>query len=442
MSNIAIRTEGLSKRYRIGKEAERHDNLRDAIAHAMRFPIRNLQKLRRLSRFKDDETDVIWALRDITFEVPHGEVLGIVGRNGAGKSTLLKLLSRITEPTSGRAMVYGRVGSLLEVGTGFHPELTGRENVYLNGSILGMDRAYIDRTFDEIVAFAGVERFIDTAVKRYSSGMYLRLAFAVAAHLEPDVLFIDEVLAVGDAAFQKKCLDKMGAVAREGRTVLFVSHNLAALQTLCERAIWIDGGRLRETGPSEQVVDSYLRALEQGTGTAALLESEDGSLVVERVVLRDGAGRECTAFKPGDPVTVDVHYHARRDIERPYLFVGVRNHHGTLFAANMLLDGARPERLSGRGRLRCTFHELGLLPRQSYTVLFGGRKADGNSALFQAGEIGHLHVVGSAADLGWDAEPAEGVVRGSAPIIVPYTWEHPDGTSYTFTPPYKHGVPS
>ena len=199
MSNIAIRVEDLGKRYRIGAAQERHDSLRSAIVGAMRSPFRNLSRLRRLTTFDDQEThDVFWALRDVSFEVKHGEAVGIVGRNGAGKSTLLKLLVRITEPTTGRAEVHGRVGSLLEVGTGFHPELTGRENIYLNGSILGMDRAYIDRQFEAIVDFAGVDRFIDTPVKRYSSGMYLRLAFAVAAHLEPEILIVDEVLAVGD----------------------------------------------------------------------------------------------------------------------------------------------------------------------------------------------------------------------------------------------------
>src|SRR5687767_1190063 len=210
---------------------------------------------RRLRNNRGNGNETIWALQDVSFEVAPGEVVGIIGRNGAGKSTLLKILSRVSEPTSGRIELYGRVGSLLEVGTGFHPELTGRENIYLNASILGMSHQEVEARFDEIVSFAEVEKFIDTPVKRYSSGMYLRLAFAVAAHLEPEILIIDEVLAVGDASFQKKCLGKMGAVARQGRTVLFVSHNMMAVQSLCSRAIWLDGGRVATEGNVDEVVN-------------------------------------------------------------------------------------------------------------------------------------------------------------------------------------------
>jgi len=261
VSNVAVRVEKLGKRYRIGLAAERHDNIREALVHAIGAPYRNLKRLRGLGTFAaTDERDVVWALRDVSFEVGHGEVLGIIGRNGAGKSTLLKILSRITEPTTGRVELHGRVGALLEVGTGFHPELTGRENVYLNGSILGMDRRYIARTFDEIVEFAGVGRFVDTPVKRYSSGMYLRLAFAVAAHLEPDILVVDEVLAVGDAEFQKKCLGKMEEVAREGRTVLFVSHQLNAIEELCNTAILLDSGRVQQhSSEVGRIVRDYIR---------------------------------------------------------------------------------------------------------------------------------------------------------------------------------------
>ncbi|HEX8394653.1 MAG TPA: ABC transporter ATP-binding protein [Longimicrobium sp.] len=257
MSNTAIRATGLGKSYRIGAAAERSGSLREALSGAGRRALRGL-------RSRPHET--VWALRDVSFEVGHGEALGIIGRNGAGKSTLLKILSRITEPTTGRADVYGRVGSLLEVGTGFHPELTGRDNVFLNGSILGMDREYIARRFDEIVDFSGVERFIDTPVKRYSSGMYLRLAFAVAAHLEPEILIIDEVLAVGDASFQKKCLGKMEDVAHEGRTVLFVSHDMAAVSRLCGRTLLLDQGGVLAHGATSTVLQAYLQS---GLGTTA-----------------------------------------------------------------------------------------------------------------------------------------------------------------------------
>ncbi len=259
MPEIAVRTDRLGKRYRIGLAAERPRTLREAITRTLGSPMRNLQRLQSVRSAGDSEApDLIWALRNVSFEMRQGDVVGIIGRNGAGKSTLLKLLSRITEPTVGSADIYGRVGSLLEVGTGFHQELTGRDNIYLSGSILGMDRAYIGRRFDEIVEFAGIGPFLDTPVKRYSSGMYLRLAFAVAAHLEPEVLIIDEVLAVGDAEFQKKCLGKMGTVAQEGRTVLFVSHNLDAVQRLCPRTILLEGGTLVADGPTAEVSHRYL----------------------------------------------------------------------------------------------------------------------------------------------------------------------------------------
>lgn len=249
-----VRIENLSKQYRIGAREIGYDTLRDSIVNALNAPFKRLR-----GRNGKPKDETIWALKEVTFNVAQGEVVGVIGRNGAGKSTLLKLLSRITEPTAGRIELYGRVASLLEVGTGFHPELTGRENIYLNGAILGMRKAEIDRKFDEIVAFAELEKFLDTPVKRYSSGMYMRLAFAVASHLEPEILLVDEVLAVGDAAFQKKCLGKMGEVAREGRTVLFVSHNLAAVRTLCGRAIWLEGGQIVEAGETGQVVLNYLQ---------------------------------------------------------------------------------------------------------------------------------------------------------------------------------------
>ncbi len=239
--------EGLSKRYRIGSPEGPYRTFRETLMEAFRRPL----------RLRSDR-DYIWALKDVSFEVQPGEVIGIIGRNGAGKSTLLKILSRITEPTEGWAEIRGRVGSLLEVGTGFHPELTGRENIYLNGAILGMRRQEIRRNFDQIVSFAELDKFIDTPVKRYSSGMYMRLAFSVAAHLEPEIMLVDEVLAVGDAGFQKKCLGKMGEVAKQGRTVLFVSHNMEAVVNLCDRAILLDKGEVVEEGSSESVVDHYL----------------------------------------------------------------------------------------------------------------------------------------------------------------------------------------
>jgi lipopolysaccharide transport system ATP-binding protein len=252
----AVRAEGLGKRYHRSRAVDPSRTLRDALAESAAGVVRAAGRL--VSRGERPSPSAFWALRDVSFEVAEGEAVGLIGGNGAGKSTLLKLLTRVTAPTTGRAQIRGRVGSLLEVGTGFHPDLSGRDNVFLNGAILGMRRAEIARKFDEIVAFAEVEAFIDTPVKRYSSGMYMRLAFAVAAHLEPDVLLVDEVLAVGDTAFQKKCLGKMGEVRAAGRTVLFVSHNMAAVQSLCSRALWLREGRIVEDGPARAVVSRYL----------------------------------------------------------------------------------------------------------------------------------------------------------------------------------------
>ena len=272
MSDVAIHVEDLSKQYRIGAH-QKNRNLREALRDAFKAPFSRVGKLLRgPAAGVSDLDEAIWALNEVSFEVKQGEAVGIIGRNGSGKSTLLKIISRITEPTKGFAEMRGRMGSLLEVGTGFHPELTGRENIYLNGAILGMNKGEIRQKFDEIVSFSGVEKFIDTPVKHYSSGMYLRLAFAVAAHLEPEILIVDEVLAVGDAQFQKKCLNKMQDVGREGRTVLFVSHNMQAITRLCNRAILLEEGSVLLDGPSHQVVGSYVN---EGRRVTALREWRD-----------------------------------------------------------------------------------------------------------------------------------------------------------------------
>jgi lipopolysaccharide transport system ATP-binding protein len=287
MTDLAIRVDGLSKCYSIGSKPRGYQTFREAITNVAS---KSLQFVRKGGRSEEKETiNDMWAVKDVSFEVKRGDVVGIIGSNGAGKSTLLKVLSRITEPTRGYADIYGRVGALLEVGTGFHPELTGRENVLLNGAILGMSRKEILSKFDQIIDFAGVERFIDTAVKYYSSGMYLRLAFAVAAHLEPEILIVDEVLAVGDTAFQKKCLGRMEAVANEGRTVLFVSHNMGAVRTLCSKALYLHSGMTEGMADVGECIESYFKAVGAIPGQGTFDEEISLKRGFGRVVIRDGS---------------------------------------------------------------------------------------------------------------------------------------------------------
>jgi len=310
MNQIAVRVDGLGKEFHIGKLKQPNRRLGDRLSQALVYPIRRAAKLARGQAKSAAELDEsFWALRDISFEIRRGEVTGIIGRNGAGKSTLLKILSRISEPTTGYAKIYGRVGALLEVGTGFHPELTGRENVYLNGAILGMKRTEIAQKFDEIIDFAEIDLFIDTPVKHYSSGMYVRLAFAVAAHLEPEVLLVDEVLAVGDTAFQKKCLGKMDDVARQGRTVLFVSHNMGLMQSLCERGIFLQTGRVGADGSITEAIDAYLYSLEK-VEAQRLVDREDrrGQGKTRVVSVEVSGGQEKRSLKSGHPAcfVIDV----------------------------------------------------------------------------------------------------------------------------------------
>jgi len=307
--SAVIRVDQVSKRFRIGLVHQRYQTLTEKISDTLSAPLRTF---RRIQTPKTDADDTIWALRDISFDVPEGQVLGIIGRNGAGKSTLLKILARITEPTEGSITIRGRVGALLEVGTGFHPELTGRENIYLNGAILGMKRVEIERKFDEIIAFSEIEKFIDTPVKRYSSGMYLRLAFAVAAHLEPEILVVDEVLAVGDADFQKKCLGKMGDVAQQGRTVLFVSHNMSAILRLTQESIVLEKGRMALRAPSAQAVDYYLSA---GNPKAGERIWEDNEIPSDATPFRpislrllDKKGKVADTVRSTEPCSIEIEY--------------------------------------------------------------------------------------------------------------------------------------
>jgi len=321
MSDTVIKVEGLSKLYRIGSRQNDYRTLRDTITDAFTTPLRKLRKRAKSKGLEGNSNlsalgsplsaDTIWALKDVSFEIKRGEVVGIIGRNGAGKSTLLKILSRITEPTEGYAEIHGRVGSLLEVGTGFHPELTGRENIYLNGAILGMRKAEIEQKFDEILAFAEVEKFIDTPVKHYSSGMYVRLAFAVAAHLEPEILLVDEVLAVGDVGFQKKCLGKMGDVAKEGRTVIFVSHNMAAIKGLCGSGFLLKNGQLVIRDNVDTVVHAYLSEISATTEKKRCwtYRHRGSSIAIDEVELLVN-GLPSNSVQSGDRCSIQIRYHA------------------------------------------------------------------------------------------------------------------------------------
>ena len=322
-NETAVRVESLAKQYSIGKTQARYRTLGEEISSALHRASHPLRS--------EGKREMIWALQDVSFEVERGRAIGIIGRNGAGKSTLLKILARITEPTAGSVDLYGRVGSLLEVGTGFHGELTGRENVYLNGAILGMKRAEIERKFDEIIAFAEVEKFIDTPVKHYSSGMYLRLAFAVAAHLEPEILLVDEVLAVGDVQFQRKCLGKMGEVTKEGRTVLFVSHNLEAVLNLCPLSLVLEGGRVAYLGDSEGAARHYLGViLGQTTGGEAHVlyaspDDEAGVAWITRIEVLDAEGHPKEAVYTWDEIVLRISYRALHDIASAVVLIDIRD---------------------------------------------------------------------------------------------------------------------
>jgi lipopolysaccharide transport system ATP-binding protein len=375
MSDIAVRVQNLGKRYRIGRMHERHDTLRDTLMANARASLRWLAR----NGHGAGEGEWIWALKDVSFEIKRGEVVGVIGRNGAGKSTLLKILSRITEPTEGYAEIYGRVGTLLEVGTGFHPELTGRENIYLSGAILGMRKREIERKFDEIVAFAEIEKFIDTPVKRYSSGMYVRLAFAVAAHLEPEILLVDEVLAVGDTFFQKKCLGKIGDVAKEGRTVLFVSHNMTVIQSLCKTGILLKDGEVVAKGPIDQVVDQYVFV-----GEDKLVRKTTFSKPSNRSVWVESASTlsnnvPSPTLSMGDKLTLEVNFCADKAIQTFMIGFVISNAQGEkILNANNVYQPS--EALGGpvrNGTIRC---ELGVVPlmenRYVVSLWFGTNSYD------------------------------------------------------------------
>jgi len=417
MTDIAVRVENLSKQYRIGGAQARYKTMRETLMDMAAAPAR---RLRRLGRPAPPE-ETIWALEDVSFEVEQGEVVGIIGRNGAGKTTLLRILSRITEPTEGYAKIKGRVGSLLEVGTGFHPELTGRENIYLNGAILGMKRAEIERKFDEIVAFSEIEKFLDTPVKRYSSGMYVRLAFSVAAHLEPEILLVDEVLAVGDAAFQKKCLGKMGDVASEGRTVLFVSHNMAAISALCPRSVLLEEGQLACYDDTQEALEKYLN-LGAVLQRIPLIERKDrrgsGRITLMDVSFTDPQGTPTPTIRSGQDTRACISYVCKdgvplRNVVVSIAFDDYLGRH--LFSCPSRISGEPFDEVPPSGRMICAIPRLPLPPGTYTFHLFCGVNNETGDWIRHAGQVS----VAEGDFFGTGRLP-EASRRG---LLVPHHWD-------------------
>lgn len=416
--NAAIEVAGVSKKFRKGF---RYRSLReDLAAFGRRLLGRDGQP-----RGADD----FWALRDVSFAVEPGEALGIIGSNGAGKSTLLKLISRISYPTEGKIRVRGRVASLIEVGAGLHPELTGRDNVFINGTILGMRREELEDKYAEIVAFAELRDFMDMPVKHYSSGMYVRLGFSVAVHTNPDVLLVDEVLSVGDVGFQAKSLDRMLGFRDRGINILFVSHNLPAVAQMCNRVLWIENGRLQMLGAVDQVLEAYLEAHDrklQSAQSAADLRGRDigsGEVVIERIETRRKDGTPADTFAYREALLLRIHYKAFTEVSRPYFMVGITHHAGALFAASMQFDEACPERVSGSGVVELLFKELPLLPGSYHVV--GQIRRDVSTNYFNPRPLASFTVASPLEAYGFTGRLGLGNSRSTAPVVVPYAWRFP-----------------
>ena len=397
MGNTVIKVENLSKQYRlglVGSSSFKEDTKRWwASVRGKENPFLKIEEENDKTQLSNNK--YVWSLKDINFEVQQGDVLGIIGRNGAGKSTLLKILSKITAPSIGSIKAKGRIASLLEVGTGFHPELTGRENIFLNGAILGMRKHEIKRKLDEIIAFSGVEKYLDTPVKRYSSGMYVRLAFAVAAHLENEILIIDEILAVGDTEFQKKCLGKMGEISRgEGRTVLFVSHTLSSVKSLCNSALLLENGRIKYQGDVTTTISQYLSYTQKN-----IYNSEDEIVVLKSVVISNQI-KETNVFDFGDDLIIELHCTTKRKIISPSFWISIQSIYGPVYGANSIIDGMRPDFVEGDFKLVYKFDKLKLLS-QEYYIQFGVRDYDLHTPLMSSIIIGTFNIITSLSQVGF-----------------------------------------
>lgn len=432
--DLAIQVENLSKAYRLGQFNT------GALSG-------DLSRLWALMRGKEDpfllvgeknvrgkvgNSKVVWSLKDINFELKKGESVGIIGKNGAGKSTLLKILSRVTGPTKGRVNLRGRVASLLEVGTGFHPELTGRENIFLNGAILGMRKNEIKKQFDAIVDFSGVARYIDTPSKRYSSGMKVRLGFAVAAHLNSQILIVDEVLAVGDAEFRDKCINKMDDIGKsEGRTILFVSHNMGSVRALCSRSILLEDGGVKNIGPTDEIIDEYLGSNTDGTGEYVLNRNSKNHFHIEKVILKGGDGKTKSTFGYGEDLLVELHVDSERNIQGPHLNLAINSKRGAISLASNLIDGFCPEMIpEGKSVITCKFDKMPFLPSE-YHLSFWARSADTREKVYHSEEIATFRIDDLLSDLGF-GPVADNWIKNPISPVVPYTWGYANGSSHTF----------
>lgn len=429
MSTV-IKVENLSKQYRLGlvgastfkEDTQRWwAKIKGKEDPFLKLGVENDRTLR-------DESKFVWSLRDIDFEVNQGDVLGVIGRNGAGKSTLLKILSKVTAPTTGSVKVKGRIASLLEVGTGFHPELTGRENIYLNGAILGMRRSEISSKLDEIISFAGVERYIDTPVKRYSSGMYVRLAFAVAAHLENEILIVDEVLAVGDTEFQKKCLNKMDEISsKNGRTIILVSHILPSIKSLCTRAILLENGKLTFDGSVNHTIDRYLNNFKNTT----VFNPEHETIVLKRVVIAN-QDKITKVLEFGDDLIIELYFSSKKILYKPLFWLNIESKYGPVYGANGVIDGIAPDSIESEFKLRYTFRNIRLLP-QDYTIYFGARDQNPSEVLMSSIIIGGFSIVSSLTMLGL-GQNSDVYASDSTPLLRDYELCINDNLNYSFNP--------